>query len=99
MICLVLFLVVAPGIDPFPGGEWAATVGALVFMMTVLLFMKGFKQKGLIIGIAVATIVVGGHCSCQYAGCAKELHNLDPARSRGYAQRSHQLLGRDGRYD
>ena len=58
MICLVLFLIVAQALTLSRGG-WAATVGALVFMMTVLLFMKGFKQKGLIVGIAVSVIVVG----------------------------------------
>ena len=58
MICLVLFLIVAQALTLSRGG-WAATAGALVFMMTVLLSMKGFKQKGLVVGIAVSVVVVG----------------------------------------
>ncbi len=58
MICLVLFLIVSQALTLSRGG-WAATAGALVFMMTVLLLMKGFKQKRLIVGITVAVVVVG----------------------------------------
>jgi len=58
MICLVLFLIVSQALTLSRGG-WAATVGALVFMMTVLLLMKGFQQKRLIVGITLAVVVAG----------------------------------------
>ncbi|SMC42149.1 O-Antigen ligase [Desulfocicer vacuolatum DSM 3385] len=58
MICLVLFLIVAQALTLSRGG-WTATVGALVFMMVVLLLKKGFQQKRLIAGIAVSVVVVG----------------------------------------
>ena len=58
MICLVLFLIVSQALTLSRGG-WAATVGALLFMMAVLLLMKGFKHKRLIVAITVSVVVVG----------------------------------------
>jgi O-antigen ligase len=58
MICLALFLIVSQALTLSRGG-WAATVGALVLMMASLLFKKDFRQKQLLISIAVGVMLVG----------------------------------------
>lgn len=57
MILLTLFLIICQVLTLSRGG-WAATVGAMVFMMLTLLLMKGFQQKRLLITIAVGVVVV-----------------------------------------
>ncbi|GAB6146603.1 O-antigen ligase family protein [Desulfocicer niacini] len=58
MICLVLFFIVAQAMTLSRGG-WTATVGAMVFMMMVLLFRKDFRHKQLLVSIVVGIAVVG----------------------------------------
>jgi len=58
MICLALFLIISQVLTLSRGG-WAATTGALVFMLMVLLLKKDFKQKSLLISIFMGIMVVG----------------------------------------
>ncbi|MFK5952392.1 MAG: O-antigen ligase family protein [Desulfobacterium sp.] len=58
MICLVLFLIVTQAMTLSRGG-WTATVGAMIFMMMVLMFRKDFYNKRLLLFIVVGIVVVG----------------------------------------
>ena len=57
MILLALFLILCQALTLSRGG-WAATTGAMIFMMGVLLSRRGFAYKRLLISIAVAVVAV-----------------------------------------
>ena len=57
MICLVLFLIVAQAMTLSRGG-WTATLGAMGFMMVVLMWQRNFRHKRLLISTVVGIAVV-----------------------------------------